>query len=81
MMFNWLSLVTGFFYIILGIAVILYKFFIIFLEPNIAYPLGGLLILYGLFRIVRAIYRIRQDWNHENKSFFYSFFAAIIIFL
>ena len=64
MMFNWLSLVAGFFYIILGIAVIAYKFFVIFLEPNIAYSLGGLLILYGLFRIGRAIYRIRQN-KHE----------------
>jgi len=60
MMFNWLSLITGFFYIILGIAVIVYKFFIIFLEPNIANPLGGLLILYGIFRISRALYRIKQ---------------------
>jgi len=63
MMFNWLSLVTGFFYIVLGVVVIIYKFFIIFLEPNIAYSLGALLILYGIFRIVRAIYRIRQDKN------------------
>ncbi|OWK75228.1 C4-dicarboxylate ABC transporter [Flavobacteriaceae bacterium JJC] len=62
-MFNWLSLVTGFFYIVLGVVVIIYKFFIIFLEPNIAYSLGALLILYGIFRIVRAIYRIRQDKN------------------
>ncbi|MBV2165242.1 MAG: C4-dicarboxylate ABC transporter [Kaistella sp.] len=65
MLFNWLSLVTGFFYIVLGIVVIIYKFFIIFLEPNIAYALGGLLILYGIFRIVRAIYRIRQNKNEE----------------
>jgi len=65
MLFNWLSLVTGFFYIVLGIVVIIYKFFIIFLEPNIAYALGALLILYGIFRIVRAIYRIRQNKNEE----------------
>lgn len=63
MMFNWLSLITGFFYIALGIVVIIYKFFVIFLEPNIAYSLGALLILYGFFRIGRAIYRIRQDKN------------------
>ncbi|WP_332025081.1 C4-dicarboxylate ABC transporter [Kaistella sp.] len=65
MLFNWLSLVTGLFYIVLGIVVIIYKFFIIFLEPNIAYALGALLILYGIFRIVRAIYRIRQNKNEE----------------
>ncbi|MFC4685735.1 MAG: C4-dicarboxylate ABC transporter [Chryseobacterium sp. 36-9] len=60
-MFNWLSLITGIFYIVLGIVVILYKFFIIILEPNVAYPLGGLLIAYGIFRIVRAIFRIKND--------------------
>ena len=60
-MFNWLSLVTGVFYIVLGIVVIIYKFFIIVVEPNVAYPLGGLLIAYGVFRIVRAILRIKND--------------------
>ncbi len=65
MIFNWLSLVTGFFYIVMGIAVMTYKFFIIFLEPNIAYALGGLLVLYGIFRMSRAIYRIRQDRDEE----------------
>ncbi|GGG61533.1 C4-dicarboxylate ABC transporter [Epilithonimonas arachidiradicis] len=60
-MFNWLSLITGVFYIVLGIVVILYKFFIIILEPNVAYPLGGLLIAYGIFRIVRAVFRIKND--------------------
>ncbi|SIS85071.1 hypothetical protein SAMN05421789_108153 [Kaistella chaponensis] len=63
MMFNWLSLITGFFYIVLGIVVIIYKFFVIFLEENIAYTLGSLLILYGIFRIGRAIYKIRQSKN------------------
>ena len=65
MVFNWLSFVTGFFYIVLGIVVIIYKFFIVILEPNIAYPLGGLLILYGIFRIVRAIYKIKQQKDEE----------------
>ena len=60
-MFNWLSLITGLFYIVLGIVVIVYKFFIVILEPNVAYPLGGLLIAYGVFRIVRAIFRIKSD--------------------
>jgi len=65
MIFNWLSVITGFFYVVLGIVVIIYKFFIIFLEPNIAYALGALLILYGIFRIVRAVYRIRHDKDEE----------------
>ena len=60
-MFNWLSLITGLFYIVLGIVVIIYKFFIVILEPNVAYPLGGVLIAYGVFRIVRAILRIKSD--------------------
>ncbi|HBR12484.1 hypothetical protein SAMN05660493_01947 [Epilithonimonas bovis DSM 19482] len=60
-MFNWLSLLTGFFYIVLGVVVILYKFFIIILEPNVAYMLGALLIAYGIFRIVRGIIRIKNN--------------------
>lgn len=65
MMFNWLSLITGFFYIALGVVVIIYKFFIVILEPNIAYPLGGLLIVYGIFRIARAIYRLKKAKDEE----------------
>jgi len=65
MMFNWLSLVTGLFYIVLGIVVILYKFFFTVLEPGVAYALGGLLILYGIFRIYRAISKIKNT-DHEK---------------
>ena len=60
-MFNWLSLVTGFFYVVLGIVVIIYKFLIVVLEPNIAYAMGSLLILYGLFRIYRAYKGLKPD--------------------
>ncbi|WP_406567581.1 C4-dicarboxylate ABC transporter [Chryseobacterium oryctis] len=65
MMFNWLSLVTGFFYIVLGVVVIIYKFFFTILEPMVAYALGGLLILYGVFRIYRAILKIKNSGNEE----------------
>ncbi|WP_235131757.1 DUF308 domain-containing protein [Chryseobacterium indicum] len=65
MMFNWLSLVTGLFYIVLGIVVIFYKFFFTILDPGVAYALGGLLILYGIFRIYRAITRIKNSGNEE----------------
>ncbi|MDN4012921.1 DUF308 domain-containing protein [Chryseobacterium gambrini] len=65
MMFNWLSLVTGLFYIVLGIVVIFYKFFFTVLDPGVAYALGGLLILYGIFRIYRAITRIKNSGNEE----------------
>jgi uncharacterized membrane protein HdeD (DUF308 family) len=65
MMFNWLSLITGLFYIVLGVVVMLYKFFFTVLEPGIAYALGALLILYGIFRIYRAVTRIKNS-NDEK---------------
>ncbi|WP_185126898.1 DUF308 domain-containing protein [Chryseobacterium lactis] len=65
MMFNWLSLVTGLFYIVLGIVVIVYKFFFTILEPAIAYALGVVLVIYGVFRIYRAISRIKKSRNEE----------------
>ncbi len=65
MMFNWLSLVTGLFYIVLGIVVIIYKFFFTILEPAIAYALGALLIVYGIFRIYRAISKIKKSKDEE----------------
>ncbi len=64
-MFNWLSLVTGFFYILLGVFIILKLWFFVQLEANIAYILGGLMMLYGVFRIGRSIYRIKQN-RDEN---------------
>ncbi|WP_312344153.1 C4-dicarboxylate ABC transporter [Chryseobacterium binzhouense] len=61
MMFNWLSIVTGLFYIVLGIVVVTYKFFFIVLEPSVAYALGAILVLYGVFRIVRGILRLKKS--------------------
>ncbi|WP_294247286.1 C4-dicarboxylate ABC transporter [uncultured Chryseobacterium sp.] len=65
MMFNWLSLVTGLFYIVLGVVVIIYKFFFTTLEPGVAYALGSLVILYGIFRIYRAVSRIKDSGNEK----------------
>ncbi|WP_185145495.1 C4-dicarboxylate ABC transporter [Chryseobacterium sp. G0201] len=65
MMFNWLSLITGLFYIVLGVVVIYYKFFFTTLEPAVAYAMGGLLILYGIFRIYRAVSKIKDAGNEE----------------
>ncbi|MBP7499612.1 MAG: C4-dicarboxylate ABC transporter [Chryseobacterium sp.] len=59
-MFKWLSLLAGFIYIVLGIVVIIYKFFGVVLEPNVAYALGALLIAYGIFRLVRAATSIKN---------------------
>ncbi|OCA70911.1 C4-dicarboxylate ABC transporter [Chryseobacterium artocarpi] len=64
-MFNWLSLVTGLFYIVLGIVVIIYKFFFTILDPGVAYAMGGLLIVYGIFRIYRAVAKIKKSKDEE----------------
>jgi len=53
--------VTGLFYIVLGVVVIIYKFFFTVLEPAVAYGLGALLMLYGVFRIYRAISKIKNS--------------------
>ncbi|MGN7864507.1 DUF308 domain-containing protein [Chryseobacterium sp.] len=65
MMFNWLSLITGLFYIVLGIVVIVYKFFFTILEPAVAYALGVLLVIYGIFRIYRAVSKIKKSRDEE----------------
>ncbi|WP_258561932.1 C4-dicarboxylate ABC transporter [Chryseobacterium chendengshani] len=65
MMFNWLSLVTGLFYIVLGVVIIVYKFFFTILEPAVAYPLGAVVMLYGVFRIWRAVSKIKNTGDNE----------------
>ena len=64
-MFNVLSIAVGVLYIALGIYIIvLKKFFYVNLEGVIPYFLGGLLMAYGIFRIYRAIYTMKnQDEN------------------
>jgi hypothetical protein len=42
-----------------------YRFFFTVLEPGVAYALGGLLILYGIFRIYRAVTKIKNSGNEE----------------
>lgn len=59
-MYNLLSLIIGFFYIALGVFIIVYKFFVVQLEGFTPYVLGGLIIAYGIFRIIRAIFKLRQ---------------------
>ncbi|MFP3833905.1 C4-dicarboxylate ABC transporter [Chryseobacterium sp. SIMBA_028] len=65
MMFKWLSLVAGLFYIVLGIVVIVYRFFFTILDPIIAYALGGVFVLYGIFRIYRAVSQIKKSKDEE----------------
>ncbi len=57
----YLSLVVPICYVIIGGYVIKEKFFIAKLEPQFAYPLGGVLILYGLFRFYRAYIALKKD--------------------
>ncbi|MBP8084621.1 MAG: C4-dicarboxylate ABC transporter [Cloacibacterium sp.] len=59
-MYNILSIVIGIFYIFLGIFVITKKFFVVKLDGVIPFVLGGLLIAYGIFRVIRAIVFIRR---------------------
>jgi|GEM_PF-769460 len=65
MVFKWLSFATGLCYVILGVFVIVYKFFVISLEPNIAYALGAILIIYGLFRSYRGFQKLRGISNEK----------------
>ena len=60
MLLNYLSLLVGLLYIAMGIFVIIRKTFAVPLETNTAYGLGIVLIAYGLFRIGRAVYRLRK---------------------
>ena len=64
-MYNTLSLIVGICYIILGIFVAYKKFFVVELEGVIPYLLGGLLIAYGIFRVIRAIIFIRRKDEDE----------------
>ncbi len=59
-MYKWLSLVVGFLYIAFGIFIIVYRYLLI-IESNISYPLGALLVVYGIFRFVRAIMALKND--------------------
>ena len=68
MLNNWLSLAIGVAYVVLGIVVIIFKFFVIDLEPNVAYPLGALIIVYGISRIIRAITRLLEKKNEKNTN-------------
>lgn len=55
-----LSLVIPLFYVIIGIYVMVEKVFMKKLEPEFAYPLGGVLIVYGLYRLYRAVVSLKK---------------------
>jgi hypothetical protein len=52
--------VIGLAYVIMGGVVIVKHWFLVNIEANTSYILGILLILYGLFRIYRAISNIQK---------------------
>ena len=64
-MYNILSLVVGICYIIMGVFVVYKKFFVVELEVVIPYLLGGLLIAYGVFRVIRSIVFMRRKDDEE----------------
>ncbi len=59
-MLNLLSLLVGTLYVGMGIFVVIYRTFAVRLEPAVANGLGVVLIVYGIFRISRAILRLRK---------------------
>ncbi len=65
MALKWLSIVTGFFYIVLGVFIILKQWFIIQLELYPSYGLGAIMIAYGIFRMIRAYYRLKEIEDEE----------------
>ncbi|MCP9767377.1 C4-dicarboxylate ABC transporter [Lacihabitans sp. LS3-19] len=56
----WLQAFIGLGYILLGTYVAKEKWFLTLLDNTIAYILGTILILYGLFRIYRA-FQIQKE--------------------
>ncbi|MDY3390958.1 C4-dicarboxylate ABC transporter [Riemerella anatipestifer] len=60
-MFNYLSILAGVMYLTLGVVVLVYKFFVIQLDDYVAYPLGILMIIYGVFRVIRVIHNIKES--------------------
>lgn len=66
-MINILSLVAGICYILIGIGIMIYKFFAIPLDKNTAYPLGILMIAYGIFRIIRVINKLKKLKKEDNE--------------
>lgn len=63
MALKYLTFITGFFYMVLGALIIWKQWFFVPLEKFGYFALGGLMIAYGIFRIARTIYAIKQQKN------------------
>ncbi len=66
-MINWLSIFAGICYVALGVFVIIEKSFLITtLQPLVAYVLGGVFVVYGIFRLSRAIIKLKNS-KYEDE--------------
>ncbi len=59
-MFKWLSMAAGICYAVLGVFIIQRNWFLTELEPKVALALGALMMVYGIYRIVRAVMKFRN---------------------
>ncbi len=56
-----LSVIVPLCYIFMGVYVAVEKIFVVKIKPEFAYPLGIVLVLYGLFRIYRAWAMLKEN--------------------
>lgn len=61
MIFNWLNLFAGICYCILGVFIVVYRFFVIPLDKNVAYSVGILMVVYGIYRVLRTVKKLRNE--------------------
>lgn len=65
MVFKYLSLVTGFCYIVLGFIIIFYKASFASFDPTMILVFGIAIILYGIFRIWRGFLNLKNTNDEE----------------
>ena len=65
MVFKYLSLVTGFCYMVLGLVIIFYKTSFASFDPTMILVFGIAIILYGIFRIWRGFINLKNDSDEE----------------
>lgn len=65
MVFKYLSLVTGFCYIVLGLIIIFYKASFANFNPTMILVFGIAIILYGIFRIWRGFLNLKNTTDEE----------------
>ncbi len=65
MVFKYLSLVTGFCYMLLGLVIIVYKTSFASFDPTMILVFGIAIILYGIFRIWRGFINLKDSRDEE----------------